>query len=152
VPQFGDLLSELLLRQLVIVLFEDTSHRSSRCLVNSQEENKLSETNETIAVGVSILHYCGRVILNVGIDSLSLHQLALIVRCEAIKEVTVAHLGLAFLVFLGGEDLKNFFGGSEESNLVLVVAADTVRSRRLTQIRIFLPASNVKSQYSWSHQ
>ena len=82
----------------------------------------------------------------------SLHQLALIVGCEAIKEVTVAHLGLAFLVFLGGEDLKHFFGGSEESNLVLVVAADTVRSRRLTQIRIFLPASNIKSQYSWSHQ
>ena len=122
---------------LLALPLEHFADATVRCLVERQEENELREAN--LAVPVRIHHFedsrC--VVFEVLRDVLLANKFSKVVRCYAVQEVCVRHHGLAF-VLLGSKHLEHLFGRSEETNLVLVFAADQVRSGRFALIALRL--------------
>ena len=96
-----------------------------RRLIKCQEEDKLREANLAVPVRIHHLEDARGVIFQILSDVFLANEFSKVVRRNAVQKVCVRHHRLAF-VLLSGKHLEHFFGRSEETDLVLVFAADQV--------------------------
>jgi hypothetical protein len=123
--------TELLLGHLKIwVLFENPSELGHCHLINREQEAKFHKGNLTGIVSVYVLEEFVLIAvgLNINLRVLGVDHRTVVVGGHRVQKVAKGHQDFPGLsVYVIGEHLEYLFRAGKETDLILVVAADTIR-------------------------